>query len=115
MTIEAFEVVWVPPASVWSVTAAADVWLRSVITSPAANVTITWPWFCCVPAPEPNVAPEMAAPWRRMDGVGGEGQPGWRTRREGRLGYGAPHHVQMNGTLMTQGGGGGQSPTQGSG
>lgn len=50
---DAFEFVWVPPASVCSVTAAADEWFLIVRTSPAPRTTMAWPVSCWVPAPDP--------------------------------------------------------------
>ena len=56
--------VCVPPASVCSVTAPAEVWLRTVSTSLAASGTITSP-VSPVPEPEPHTLPGIAVPlWK---------------------------------------------------
>ena len=68
---EALTLITVPPANVCNVTAAADVWLTKVMTSPAAKIAITCPLFCCVPAPDPYTVPAIGSPfWNNANWFG---------------------------------------------
>ena len=52
----------VPPAKGCSVTAADEVWFRSVTTLPTSSCKIAWPVFCCVPAPDPYTVEGAGVP-----------------------------------------------------
>jgi hypothetical protein len=53
ITRDALTFVCVPPERVCRVSAAVEEWFLNVSTSPAERLTIIWPSFCCVPAPDP--------------------------------------------------------------